>query len=245
METADIKKIIEALLFVADQPVSEATLKYVLGELSAGQDIGQLVKEIGAEYEQRNSPMELRFVADGWQFSTKKEFNSWVRKLFRDKTTLKLSNSALETLSVVAYKQPITRSEIEEIRGVEVSGVLETLLERKLVKIVGRKETIGRPLLYGTTQEFLRHFGLSHLSELPSLEDLAAPEESAAEPDSSETGETGEDVSVQPDLPEPESEPAQEVEPKTETETETETAVDTGADTETKHGEEQKPDGQQ
>lgn len=177
METADIKKIIEVLLFVTEQPLPEAALRFVLGELAAGQNLEQLVKEIGEEYAQRNSPMELRFVAGGWQFATRKEFGSWVKKLYRDKTTLKLSNSALETLSVVAYKQPITRSEIEEIRGVEVSGVLETLLERKLVKIVGRKETIGRPLLYGTSQEFLRHFGLSHLSELPSLQELASPDE--------------------------------------------------------------------
>jgi segregation and condensation protein B len=182
METSDIKKIIEALLFVADQPIPDGVFRFVLGELVAGQNIEQLVKEIGDEYAQRNAPMELRFVAGGWQFSTKKEFGSWVRKLYREKMTFKLSNSALETLSVIAYKQPITRSEIEEIRGVEVSGVMETLLERKLVKIVGRKETLGRPLLYGTTQEFLRHFGLSHLSELPSLDELTPPEEAAELP---------------------------------------------------------------
>jgi len=195
METGDVKKIIETLLFVADQPVSENMCRYVLGELAAGHNIDQLIKEIGTDYEQRNSPLELRFIAGGWQFSTKKEFNSWVKKLYRDKTTLKLSNSALETLSVIAYKQPITRSEIEEIRGVEVSGVLETLLERKLARIVGRKETIGRPLLYGTTQEFLRHFGLTHLSELPSLEDLAPPEEGAAELTVPDT------LDAQPELP--------------------------------------------
>ncbi|MHB9154164.1 MAG: SMC-Scp complex subunit ScpB [Endomicrobiales bacterium] len=181
METAEIKMIIEALLFAADQPVNDIIIKSILGEVSQGQDIEALVKEIGGDYAQRNGPIELRFVAGGWQLATRKEFGSWVRRLYREKTTLRLSNSALETLSVVAYKQPITRSEIEEIRGVEVSGVLETLLERKLVRVVGRKEALGRPLLYGTTQEFLRHFGLGHLSELPSLEEVTQQEESAQE----------------------------------------------------------------
>ncbi len=177
METSDVKRIIETLLFVTDQPLTLQIIKSILGSAAEGADIEQLIKEIGEDYTQRNSPMELRFIADGWQFSTKKEFVSWIRKLYREKTVLRLSTSALETLSIVAYKQPITRSEIEEIRGVEVTGVLETLLERKLVHIVGRKETLGRPLLYGTTTEFLRHFGLSHLSELPSLEELATQEE--------------------------------------------------------------------
>jgi segregation and condensation protein B len=173
MESAEIKKIIEALLFVADVPVPIPAFKSVLGEIAQGIDLEQLLKEIEEECRQKNGAVELRFIAGGWQMSTRKEFSPWIRKLYREKTTLRLSNSALETLAVIAYKQPITRSEIEEIRGVEVAGVLETILERKLVKIVGRKETIGRPLLYGTTQEFLRHFGLSHLSELPSLEELA------------------------------------------------------------------------
>lgn len=177
MEIQEIKRIVEALLYVADQPVSIETLHVVLGETDGGHDLEAMVKEIGGEYESRQSPMELKFIAGGWQFSTRREFSSWIRKLYREKTVIKLSTSALETLSVIAYKQPITRSEIEEIRGVEVSGVVETLLERKLVKIVGRKETIGRPLLYGTTQEFLRHFGLTHLSELPSISDTPESEE--------------------------------------------------------------------
>jgi segregation and condensation protein B len=203
MESAELKRIIEALLFVTDRPLPIAGIKDTLGEDGKGVDLEEIVKEIEAEYQQRNSPIELRYVAGGWQFNSKKEFSHWVRKLYKEKTTLKLSPSALETLSIIAYKQPITRAEIEEIRGVEVSGVLETILERKLVKIVGRKETLGRPLLYGTTHEFLRHFGLSHLSELPSIDELTPPEKeaednSAAEPElplngaPSEETETGE-----------------------------------------------------
>ena len=181
METSELKKIIEALIFSADQPVPEYLVSNILGNAAGDADIAALIKEIAREYDGRQGPVELRFIADGWQFSTRKEYGAWVRKLYKDKTILRLSNSALETLAVVAYKQPITRSEAEEIRGVEVSGVLETLLERKLVRIVGRKETVGRPLLYGTTQEFLKHFGLTHLSELPSIEELAPPENAAPE----------------------------------------------------------------
>lgn len=181
METSEVKKIVEALLFAADQPVNDIIIKSILGDVAKGQDIEAIVKEIGDDYARREGPIELRFIAGGWQLSTKKEFGSWVRRLYKERTTLKLSNSALETLAVIAYKQPVTRAEIEEIRGVEVAGVLETILERKLVRIVGRKEAVGRPLLYGTTQEFLRHFGLAHLSELPSIEEMAPPEEEASE----------------------------------------------------------------
>ena len=180
MENQEIKKIIEALLFTSDQPISLATFKTVLGEQGKDSDIKALIGEIEQEYTAQNSPFEVRFIAGGWQFSTKKEFGPWIKKLYRGRTTLKLSNSALETLSIVAYKQPITRSDIEDIRGVESIGVLDTLLERRLIKIVGRKEVLGRPMLYGTTQEFLRHFGLSHLSELPSLEEFVKEEAAQA-----------------------------------------------------------------
>ncbi|MFH1368830.1 MAG: SMC-Scp complex subunit ScpB [Elusimicrobiota bacterium] len=181
MEQNQVKQIIEALLFITDTPLSVEMISDVLGETGVGHNIEQMVQDIGKEYDERQSPMELRFIAGGYQFSTRKDFAPWIHRLYKEKTTLRLSQSAMETLSIVAYKQPITRSEIEEIRGVEVTGVLETLLERKLIRIVGRKETIGRPLLYGTTMDFLKHFGLSHLSELPSIGEISAQEESVTE----------------------------------------------------------------
>jgi len=181
MEKNDVKKIIEALLFVADQSLPLVAMKDALGEAAQGHDLDALVQELGMDLKERNSPVEIRFVAGGWQLCTCREYSSWVRRLYREKSTLKLSPSAVETLAIVVYKQPITRAEVEEIRGVETSGVLETLLERKLIKIAGRKETLGRPLLYGTTQEFLAHFGLASLSELPVIEELAPPEEPAEE----------------------------------------------------------------
>jgi segregation and condensation protein B len=181
MEIQEIKNIMESLLFFTDQPLAVQQIRDILGEYAAECDVEQLLKDIALEYSNRNAPMELRFIAGGWQFSSKKQYSPWIKKLYKERTTLRLSNSALETLSIIAYKQPITRSDIEQIRGVEASGVLETLLERKLVKIVGRKETLGRPLLYGTTQDFLKHFGLTHLTELPLLEEITPQEEVTAE----------------------------------------------------------------
>ena len=201
MNAQEIKPIVEAMLFVSDRPVSAARIRAVLGKEAVGCDIEQIIRDIGEEYTQRKSPLEVRAIAGGWQFATRAEYGAWIRKLYREKTTLKLSASALETLSIIAYKQPITRAEMEQIRGVEVAGVLETMLERKLIKIIGRKETLGRPLLYGTTQEFLRHFGLGHVSELPSIDELVPPSELPQTDESStdEFAEGGQEA-VQQDL---------------------------------------------
>jgi segregation and condensation protein B len=173
METSEVKKILEALLFVSDKPLSLKELKDIIkSDVADISNLEDILKELKDEYATLNKPYEIKFVADGWTFATKPEYSTWIKKLLKEKTVLKLSPSALETLAMIAYKQPITRAEIDEIRGVESSGVIDTLLERKLIKIVGRKEALGRPLLYGTTQDFLKHFGLAHLSELPLIEDM-------------------------------------------------------------------------
>ena len=172
MEISDIKKIIESLLFVSDKPLLNREIKAVIKEeLPENIKIEDIMKEIQQEYVQLNRAFELKFVADGWTFATKPEYSNWIKKLLKEKAILKLSPSAMEVLAIIAYKQPITRAEIDTIRGVDCGGVIDTLTDRKFIKIVGRKETLGRPLLYGTTQEFLRHFGLSHLSELPVIEE--------------------------------------------------------------------------
>ena len=185
MEISDIKKIIESLLFVSDKPLLNREIKAVIkDELPENIKVEDIMKEIQQEYVQLNRSFELKFVADGWTFATKPEYSNWIKKLLKEKTILKLSPSAMEVLAIIAYKQPITRAEIDNIRGVDCGGVLDTLTDRKFVKIVGRKESLGRPLLYGTTQEFLRHFGLSHLSELPIIENAEAvtgPSEKAQE----------------------------------------------------------------
>ncbi len=171
MEKEKLKNILETLLFVTTRPLTPLELAEVVGETPT--TISELLTEIRGDLERRGSSLQIVDVAEGHQFGTRSGYTYWVKKLFRDQTSFHLSQSAMETLSIVAYKQPITRAEIEEIRGVEVSGVLETLLERRLITVAGRKETVGRPLLYGTTPEFLRHFYLWKISDLPSLEDLA------------------------------------------------------------------------
>jgi len=197
MEQSEIKKILEALLFITEQPIPIKSLE----ELFEGQvpraDLDSLLHALADEYRLKDSALEVREIAGGWQFSTRSEYGPWIRRLFKDRLTYRLSNSAMETLSIIAYKQPITRSEIEEIRGVEVTAVLDTLVERKLVRVAGRKETVGRPLLYGTTPDFLRAFGLNKLEDLPSVESLLPPA-TTEEPVSTQTGAEAESESEFP-----------------------------------------------
>ncbi|HVO33246.1 MAG TPA: SMC-Scp complex subunit ScpB [Elusimicrobiota bacterium] len=185
MESSDMKKILEAVLFITEQPVTLKMLEGLFDQQIGRDELDRLVRELAAEYHDRGGALELREIAGGWQLATRPEFGPWIRKLFKDRLTYRLSNSAMETLSIIAYKQPIARSEIEEIRGVEVTGVMDTLVERRLIRIVGRKETVGRPLLYGTTTDFLRSFGLNKLEDLPALDSLVAeiaPDELTARP---------------------------------------------------------------
>ncbi len=175
MDRRDARNIVEALLFITEQPVAPKAFMELFDQEFPLTEIQAMIDEISNEYKERASSLELREIAGGWQFSTRPEFGPWIRKLFKDRLTYRLSASAIETLSIIAYKQPITRSGIEEIRGVEVSAVLDTLLERRLVKIAGRKEAIGRPLLYATTSDFLKAFGLTGLDALPSIESLVPP----------------------------------------------------------------------
>jgi segregation and condensation protein B len=180
MEPHELKKVLEALLFITEQPVPLKTLETLFDPPVPREDLQGLLNALAVEYEERGGALLVKEIAGGWQLSTRPEFAPWIRKLFKDRLTYRLSSSAMETLSIVAYKQPITRSEIEEIRGVEVTAVLDTLVERKLVRIAGRKETVGRPLLYSTTPDFLRAFGLNRLDDLPSIESLVPPAPPAA-----------------------------------------------------------------
>ncbi|HVA66694.1 MAG TPA: SMC-Scp complex subunit ScpB [Elusimicrobiota bacterium] len=175
----DIKKVLECLLFITEQPLPTAKLCQCAGTKDA-ELVAELVGEIKIELERKNSAVMLAEVAGGFQMATRPEFAAHVRKLFADRMTMKLSRAAHETLSIIAYKQPLTRAEIEEIRGVDVIAALETLLEKRLVKVVGRKETVGRPLMYGTTVDFLRRFGLKGLEDMPPLESFAAAEPAVA-----------------------------------------------------------------
>jgi segregation and condensation protein B len=163
---------IEALLFSSDQPLP---LSLICESLELPPDeVAAALHALGEAYTNRSSGIELREIAGGWLLVTTAEQSEWVGRLLRGKKKMRLSRAALETLAIIAYKQPVTKSEVEAIRGVDSTGVLATLLERNLVTIRGRSKTMGRPLLYGTTPEFLDYFGLKDLTELPRPEELRA-----------------------------------------------------------------------
>jgi segregation and condensation protein B len=166
-----LKGILEALLFVSADPMPVTRFVALLGAVTR-QQIEQALACLRHDYEQEGRGVQLAEVAGGYQIMTKAEFAPWLKRLEKVKAPSKLSRSALESLAIIAYKQPIVRAEVEQIRGVETSGVIRTLLERKLVRIVGRKEEPGRPIMYGTTKTFLEHFGLRDLSQLPPLRDF-------------------------------------------------------------------------
>ena len=168
----NLKPILEALIFASPDPLTPGTLFELLEE-TPKEDIEQALAALQAEYDQRGGGLLMMQVAGGYQICTRPELHEWVRRLFHQHSKQRLSVQALETLAVIAYKQPIASAEIAEIRGVNVSGVVGTLLDRQLVKVVGRKQVVGRPFLYGTTWEFLNQFGLSDLDDLPKVEEMA------------------------------------------------------------------------
>jgi segregation and condensation protein B len=167
----ELKAILESLLFVSPEPLSAVRLVAVLGDVTKA-EVERTLRSLGEDLDQEGRGIRLVEVAGGYRLVTKQEYASWIKRLDKAKSAAKLSRSALESLAIIAYKQPLVRSEIEEIRGVETSGVVRTLLERKLVRIVGRKEVPGRPIMYGTTKFFLEHFGLNDLSQLPPLREF-------------------------------------------------------------------------
>lgn len=171
MERREIKHILEAILFVHHEPLLIERLKEVLGNVDS-QLIRELLGELKSEYEQEERGFIIREVAGGFQMVSHPQYAPWIKKIYKTSQTERLTLPTLETLAIIAYKQPITRPEIEEIRGVNVENILKNLLEAKLIRIVGRKEGLGRPILYGTTRKFLEYFGLNSLEELPKLEEF-------------------------------------------------------------------------
>ncbi len=171
LEDHQLKSAIEALVFVSGNPVSLDKLKGVFEE-ETDEQIEAQVRQLQQDYIDRGSGLMLAEVAGGYQLATRPEHFAWIRKFKTVKTTTRLSKPALETLAIVAYKQPITRSEVEAIRGVNIGGIMRNLMERRLVKIVGKKDVPGKPMMYGTTMEFLQYFGLKDLSALPTLKEF-------------------------------------------------------------------------
>lgn len=171
MEDHQLKSAIEALFFVSASPVSVDKLKGIFEEAPKEQIEAQIQALVG-EYEDRRSGITMAEVAGGYQLVTRPEYASWIRKFKSVKVSSKLSKPALETLAIVAYKQPITRAEVEAIRGVNVGGIMRNLMERRLVKIVGKKDVPGKPMMYATTLDFLQYFGLKDLAALPTLKEF-------------------------------------------------------------------------
>ena len=170
MQRDELKSIIENVLLAADQPIHVGELEKIFSNEADKKDLQSILEELKEEYQSRN--LQILEVADGYQLCTRHEFNDWIRKFLKLDRSSRLSQPSLDTLSIIAYKQPLTRQEVDEIRGVDSSGVIKTLLEKKVIGPAGRKKVPGRPIMYRTTQKFLEYFGLKDLSDLPTLEDL-------------------------------------------------------------------------
>ena len=168
-----LKGAVETLLFVSDAPVRVGELVDVFAGMVGAEAVEGVLADLMAEYEGR--PLQVQKVAEGYRLATRPEYALWIRRYLKRASHAMLSASALETLAVVAYRQPVTRAELEEIRGVDCTAVLRTLLDKRLVRIVGRRQVLGRPMVYGTTRTFLEHFGLPSLTDLPKLKELVPP----------------------------------------------------------------------
>jgi segregation and condensation protein B len=194
MEREKQKQIVEALILAAPEPISAQRLADIVPRLKPA-GVKELVAELGREYQEQGRAFEIWEVAGGYQLRTLPAYANWVKQLLKERA-MRLSRAALETLSVVAYKQPVTRAEVEHVRGVEVGPVLRSLVDRKLVKIAGHRDVPGRPMVYATTKRFLEVFGLPRLDDLPTLrevEDLlpADPEESTTPTGEASAGDAG------------------------------------------------------
>ncbi len=170
MQRDELKSIIENILLAADQPVHVGELEKIFLNTAEKKDLQLILEELKEEYRSRN--LQILEVADGYQLCTRHEFNDWIRKFLKLDRSSRLSQPGLDTLSIIAYKQPLTRQEVDDIRGVDSSGVIKTLLEKKVIGPAGRKKVPGRPIMYRTTQKFLEYFGLKDLNDLPTLDDL-------------------------------------------------------------------------
>jgi segregation and condensation protein B len=170
ISSTELKAIAEALIFVAEEPINAKTIADVL---KIDQNfVSEAIESLVDEYAERPGGLQMREIAGGWQIGTRPEHHEHVRAYLKSKPSAKLSLASLETLAVIAYKQPVTVPEILEIRGVQSPSAIKTLLDKRLIVAKGRKETVGRPMMYGTSKEFLLQFGLKDLSELPSVEDF-------------------------------------------------------------------------
>ena len=210
MEHEELKAVIENVLFAADQPVSVGQLQDLFAETTEKAVLKSALDELVREYQSRN--LQLMEVAEGYQLMTRHDYSDWVRKFMKLDKTAKLSQPSLDTLAIIAYKQPLTKAEVEEIRGVDSSGVVRTLLEKKVIAPSGRKKVPGRPIMYRTTRKFLEYFGLMDLRDLPTLEDFKESELTEGQDQSDQISLTFDDQALPGDA-EGEAQPAEPSDP--------------------------------
>jgi len=170
----DTLRVLEAVLFASDELITTTRLKAILPGNPDAREIGKMVERINRALQKERHPFEIVDIGGGYQFKTIAYYHPWVRQIFQDKAAKRLSIQALECLSIIAYRQPLSKAEIEAIRGVLSDGAMKTLLEKRLITVVGRSEKAGKPLLYGTTQDFLKYFGLNKIADLPRIEEFEA-----------------------------------------------------------------------
>lgn len=172
MASTQLKRTVEALLFASDKPISATKIRSAIGDEDI--PVEEITEQLNEEYSSSDHAFFIMEVAGGYQLVTQKEFEPYIKQLYVSSSRMRLSQAALETLSIIAYKQPVSRPDIDAIRGVNSDGVLRTLLERDLIVVKGREQQPGRPLLYGTSDEFLRYFGLKSLKDMPKLREIDA-----------------------------------------------------------------------
>ena len=190
MEENNLKSAVEALIFASEKPITLEQIKRVLGDLDS-LSVSKIIEELKAEYISQNRGLRIVEIAGGFQMITCSAFAPFLKKLFKSRNSDKLSKPALESLAIIAYKQPLTKAEIESLRNVNVDGVMKSLIDKSLIRICGRKKVPGRPFVFGTTREFLEHFGLKSLQDLPKIEDFTVmAEQKEAEINIEPIGET-------------------------------------------------------
>ncbi|MDD5281697.1 MAG: SMC-Scp complex subunit ScpB [Candidatus Omnitrophica bacterium] len=204
MEETNLKSAIEALIFASDKPATIEQIKKVLG-IPETAVVRKSIDELKDEYEKQNRGLRIVEIAGGYQMITAAVFAPFLKKLFKYRYSDKLSKPALESLAIIAYKQPLTRAEIESLRNVNVDGVMKNLMDKNLIRICGRKKIPGRPFVFGTTRQFLEHFGLKSLEELPKMDDFTAMAKEIEEKTNIEPLPEMEPLGLNPNAPQGES----------------------------------------
>lgn len=171
MDHALLKQIVEALIFASDEPLSESRIRSCIEDVD-GQSLETIIESLNEEYHRSGRSFRIVKVAGGFQFATQPAFSKWIKRLYQGRSRARLTQASLEVLAIVAFQQPVSRTEIDAVRGVNSVGVLRNLMERRLITIAGRAEGVGRPLLYKTTDEFLRYFGINDISDLPKPKEI-------------------------------------------------------------------------